>query len=111
MLCSYSNLQSVIIVRSFFLTFCSTLWSIGHIFHFHDHFTDGRTPWTGDQLVAKPLLKHGITQTQIKCIHTLNMLPCVGFEPTIPSSERAKAVHALERTAIVTGFCFVVTKC
>jgi hypothetical protein len=28
---------------------------------------------------------------------------CVGFEPTIPASERAKAVHALDRSATVTG--------
>jgi hypothetical protein len=27
-------------------------------------FTDGRTPWTGDQLVARPLPKHRTTQTQ-----------------------------------------------
>jgi hypothetical protein len=28
---------------------------------------------------------------------------CVGFEPTIPASERAKTVHALDRSATVTG--------
>jgi hypothetical protein len=27
----------------------------------------------------------------------------VGFEPTIPDSERAKTVHALDRSAVVTG--------
>jgi hypothetical protein len=27
----------------------------------------------------------------------------VGFEPTIPASERAKTVHALDRSATVTG--------
>jgi hypothetical protein len=31
-------------------------------------------------------------------------MPPVGFEPTIPASERAKTVHALDRAAIVTGF-------
>jgi hypothetical protein len=30
-------------------------------------------------------------------------MPCVGFEPTIPASERAKAVHALGGWATVTG--------
>jgi hypothetical protein len=29
-------------------------------------------------------------------------MPCVGFEPTIPASERAKTVHALDRAATVT---------
>jgi hypothetical protein len=28
---------------------------------------------------------------------------CVGFEPTIPVSERAKTVHVLDRWATVTG--------
>jgi hypothetical protein len=30
-------------------------------------------------------------------------MPWVGFEPTIPASERAKAVHAWDRAAAVTG--------
>jgi hypothetical protein len=30
-------------------------------------------------------------------------MPCVGFEPTIPASERAKTVYALECSATVTG--------
>jgi hypothetical protein len=29
-------------------------------------------------------------------------MPCVGFEPPIPASERAKTVHALDRSATVT---------
>jgi hypothetical protein len=29
---------------------------------------------------------------------------CVGFKPTIPASEQAKTVHALDRSATVTGF-------
>jgi hypothetical protein len=31
-------------------------------------------------------------------------MPWVGFEPTVPASERAKTVHALDRSATVTGF-------
>jgi FAD synthase len=30
-------------------------------------------------------------------------MSCVGFEPTIPDSERAKTVHALDLSATVTG--------
>jgi hypothetical protein len=30
-------------------------------------------------------------------------MPLVGFEPTIPVFERAKAFHALDRAATVTG--------
>jgi hypothetical protein len=46
------------------------LWSIGMISQIHYYFTDGRTPWTGDQLVTRPLPKHRTTQTQNKHIHT-----------------------------------------
>jgi hypothetical protein len=38
---------------------------------FRNHyFTDGRSPWTSDQSIARPLLKHRTTQTQNKRIHT-----------------------------------------
>jgi hypothetical protein len=79
-------------------------WALASAFQFHDHFTDRRTPWMSDQLVARPLPKHRTTQTQNKHIHThQTSIPCVGFEPTIPASERAKTVHALERSVTVTG--------
>jgi hypothetical protein len=64
-------------------------------------FTDGRTPWTSDQLVARPLPKHRTTQTQNKHTYRTSM-PCVGFKPTIPASERTKTVHVLDRTATMT---------
>jgi hypothetical protein len=38
-----------------------------------DHFTDGRSPWTSDQLVARPLPKHRTTQKQNKHIHFPNI--------------------------------------
>jgi hypothetical protein len=36
-------------------------------------FTDGRTPWTSERLVARPLPKHRTTQTH------QTSTPCVGF--------------------------------
>jgi hypothetical protein len=33
----------------------------------------------------------------------------VGFEPTIPASERAKTVHALDSSATVTGTTEIYT--
>jgi hypothetical protein len=30
-------------------------------------------------------------------------MPWVGFEPTIPASERAKTVHVLDRSVTITG--------
>jgi hypothetical protein len=62
-------------------------------------YTVGRTPWAGDQPVARPLLLHRGPHTQNK--RTQTSMPRVGFEPTIPVSERAKAVHALDRAAAV----------
>jgi hypothetical protein len=36
-------------------------------------------------------------------------MPRVGFKPTITASERAKTVHALDRSATVTGFYYIST--
>jgi hypothetical protein len=59
----------------------------------------GRTPWTGDQPVARPIPKQGTTHTQNKLTQT--SMPWVGFEPTITASELAKTVHALGHVATV----------
>jgi hypothetical protein len=42
----------------------SPLLGPGLFFSFLIIFTDGRTPWTSDQLVARPLPKHRKTQTE-----------------------------------------------
>jgi hypothetical protein len=57
----------------------------------------GRTPWTGDQPIARPLPIH----TQNK--QRQRSIPWVRFEPMIPAFEGAKRVHALDRAATVTG--------
>jgi hypothetical protein len=64
-------------------------------------YTNGRTPWTGDQPVVRLLTAHRIAQTQNK--HTHTSMPRVRFEPTIPVFERAKTVQALDRAATVIG--------
>jgi hypothetical protein len=38
-------------------------------------------------------------------------MPCVGLEPTIPASERAKIVHDLDLSAIVTGVFNIHVNC
>jgi hypothetical protein len=68
-------------------------------FQFLNLYTVGRTPWTGDQLVARPLPTHRATQTQNK--RTQTSMPRVVLEPTIPAFERVKTVHALEHAAVV----------
>jgi hypothetical protein len=65
--------------------------------------TVGRTPRTGNQPITRPLPTHRTTPTQNK--RTQTSMPRVGSEPTIPVSERAKTVHALDRAATVTGLC------
>jgi hypothetical protein len=61
----------------------------------------GGTPWTGDQPVARPIPTHRTTQTQNKRSQT--SMSRVGFQPTTPAFERAKTVHAWDRTAPVTS--------
>jgi hypothetical protein len=71
------------------------------LLQFHNLFyTDGRNPWTSDQLVAGPLPKHRTTHTQKKT-HTQTSMPGIGFETTIPVFERGKTVRALDRAATV----------
>jgi FAD synthase len=51
--------------------------------------------------VISPSQGRYVIQTQNK--HQQTSIPLVGFEPTIPEFERAKAVHALDRAATVIG--------
>jgi hypothetical protein len=54
------------------------------IFQFHNHFTDGRTPRTPGQLVARPLPKHRTTQTQNKHIDITNIYALFGIRTHDP---------------------------
>jgi hypothetical protein len=74
---------------------------LGLFFSFLILYTAGRTPWTEDQPVARPLPTHRTTQTQNK--RTQTSIPRVGFEPTIPVLEWAKTVHTSDRAATVIG--------
>jgi hypothetical protein len=47
--------------------------TVSRFFIFLLSYTIGRTPWTGDQPVARPLPKYTITQTQNKSTHTPNI--------------------------------------
>jgi hypothetical protein len=71
------------------------------LFQFLNFYTVGRTPWTGDQTFTRPLPTHRTARTQNKLTQT--SMPRMGFESTIPTFERAKTVHALDRAATVTG--------
>jgi hypothetical protein len=74
------------------------LWPL---FSFFIIYTVGRTPRTGDQPVARPLLAHTEKPKQNKSTQT--SMPPVGFKPTIPVFELAKTVHALDGAATLIG--------
>jgi hypothetical protein len=76
------------------------------LFQFLNLDTVGRTPWTGDQPVTRPLHTHRTTRIQNK--RTQTSMPLVGFEPTIPVLERAKTVHALDNADTVIGSVNVI---
>jgi hypothetical protein len=82
--------------------YTALLLDLGKFFSFLIFYTVGRTPWTGDQPVVRPLPEHRTPQTQNR--GTQISMPQVCFEPTIPVFERTKTVHALDRAAIVIGF-------
>jgi hypothetical protein len=63
------------------------------IFQFLNLHKIGRTPWTGDQPIARPLPAHRTTQTQNK--RTQISMPRLGFELMIPVFERAKTVQLI----------------
>jgi hypothetical protein len=68
----------------FFLLALQPPWALASDFQFHNHFTDGRTPWTSDQLQSRPLLKHTATQTQNKHIHIPNIHALCGIRTHDP---------------------------
>jgi hypothetical protein len=74
---------------------------LGSFISFLIPYTVGRTPWTGDQLVARPIPIDRTIQTQNK--RTQISVHRVGFEHTIPVFKRAKTIHALDRAATVNG--------
>jgi hypothetical protein len=74
------------------------VWPLPLSFSFAILYTVGRTPWTEDQPVARPLPTHRTTQPQNKLTQT--SMPRVGFEPTTTSVfERTKVVHSLDGAA------------
>jgi hypothetical protein len=56
---------------------CSHFWSIGLISQFLDHFTDSRTPWTGDQFVAS--LQYSPTENSLMATNLMSMAATVFF--------------------------------
>jgi hypothetical protein len=75
----------------------SPLLDFGRFFSFLIFYTVGRTPWTGDQPVARHTRQH----KQNKCTQT--SMRQVGFESTTQVFEWANTVHALDCAATMIG--------
>jgi hypothetical protein len=73
-------------------------WLLSQFLHLN---TVGRTPWTGDRPVARPLPTHRTTQTRNKRTQTSG--PRVEFKPATLVFQRAKMVRALYSAATVIG--------
>jgi hypothetical protein len=74
----------------------SLLGSWPQIFSFIISFTDGRTPWTSDQLVARSLLKHRTIQTQNKYIPNIHALCGIRtHDPGFRASENSSCFRPL----------------
>jgi hypothetical protein len=75
------------------------------LFQFLNLYAISRTPWMGDQPIARRYL-HTEQHKQNKRAET--SMPRVGFEPMIPVIERAKTFHASGHTAIVTSTYYLL---
>jgi hypothetical protein len=79
----------VIIISTVIINGSTVLcWEVGCFFSFLILYTDGRTPSTGDQPDASPLLAYRTT-------YKINM-PRIGFKPTTPALEQLKTVEGLD---------------
>jgi hypothetical protein len=65
-------------------------------------YTAGRTPWMGDQHVARHIEQHKQNK------RTQTSMSRVGYELTIPVLERAKTVYDLDGAAPVIGVMYLI---
>jgi hypothetical protein len=88
------------------LIFPLALQSNSGLSRLHENFrftsvTRSRTPWTGDQLVARPVPVH--EQKNAHTTQTLNIPALSGIQTRGPGVRRAKTFHGLDLSATVTG--------
>jgi hypothetical protein len=79
------------------------LSSIGLISQFLNHLQTVGLSGRVISSSARPLPKHRTHKHRINAYTQQTSMPYVGFEPTVPASERAKTVHVLDRYATVTS--------
>jgi hypothetical protein len=59
-----NNTGILLLLLLLLLWLYSPLLGLGHFYSVLSLYTIGRTPWTGDQPVARPLPTHRTTQTE-----------------------------------------------
>jgi hypothetical protein len=97
---------NIVTQYSFINVYTALCWALVFSSVLQPFYADGRTSWTGDQFVARPLPTNRITQTQNNHTHTH---PCLnGIRTHEHKFERAKTVHALDRKATVIGSCVIL---
>jgi hypothetical protein len=95
----------------FFWVAVQPLWAPA-VFQFPDLFTIGRTPWTSDQLVGRPLPKHRTTQTQNTHKYKLNIRAGSGIQThdhSVRDSEDSSCFRLLgyrDRPALCLPYLF-----
>jgi hypothetical protein len=96
MACNRDIFTFTVLFTLLLLWFYSPLLGLGYSFSFLSLYTVGLLGW-GISL-SQGLYLH------IEYTHTIQTsMPWVGFEPTIPTFEQAKTVHALHRATTVVG--------
>jgi hypothetical protein len=87
----------------FFQWFFQPIQGPGLLFSSVIIFTDGSTPWRVISPSQGLYLNTGQHKHRINAYTHQRSMPWERFEPTIPTSEQEKTVHALDRAATVTG--------
>jgi hypothetical protein len=98
--------QAISNMFSFIISFIhqwvySPLLGSGRFFSFVILYRVRRTPWTGDQPIARQLPTHRTAQRRNK--RTQTPMSVVEFKPTTPVFERGKTVHASGSALTVIG--------
>jgi hypothetical protein len=81
------------ICLTIYLWLYSSLLDLGRFFSFLILYTVGRTPWTGDHPVARPLLAHRTTQTQNKLTHIHALSGIRTHDPSFSASEDSSCLR------------------
>jgi hypothetical protein len=100
----YQKNSSQYAVTAFFFWLYNPPWALASdFFSFMIIFQTVGLLWRVISSSQGPYLNTGKHKNRINTHTYQTSIPCVGFEPTIPASEWAKTVHALDHSATLTS--------